>query len=168
MNESKKRRMHSGMMVNSLRNSCQTTLLQVFYLIFISSILSGCDTADTTAPPPPTGGREYVVDFEVFTDVIDPLLTNLGCDNSACHGGGFRGTFRLSLNTNKDVNLDFEQVRLQINAGDPAASRLLIKPLAESAGGVAHTADSEHFGFMSKDDPGYLDILVWIEAGEYR
>jgi len=137
-------------------------------MLLAAAIPAGCDTADVTAPDPPTGGREYAVDFQVFTSEIDPLLTSLGCDNTACHGGGFRGTFRLSPNTSKDIELDFAQVRLQIDATNPPTSRLLVKPLAEAAGGVVHTADSEHFGFMSTGDPGYQSILAWIEAGEYR
>ncbi len=163
-----KRRMHFGLKRILIRINTGTRLLKVFCLLFATAIPAGCDTADVTAPDPPTGGREYAVDFQVFTDEIDPLLTSLGCDNTACHGGGFRGTFLLSPNTNKDIDLDFAQVRLQIDPENPPASRVLVKPLAEAAGGVVHTADSEHFGFMSTDNPGYQAILTWIEAGEYR
>ncbi len=42
----------------------------------------------------------------------------------------------------------------------PAASRLLLKPLAEDAGGVEHGG---HDKFASVDDPAYRDFLYWIE-----
>lgn len=42
----------------------------------------------------------------------------------------------------------------------PASSRLLLKPLAESAGGVEHGG---HDKFASVEDPAYMDILDWIE-----
>jgi hypothetical protein len=168
MNSLQKRRMHFGLKRNLIRNYTGTQLLNILCLLFAAAIPVACDTADVTAPDPPTGGSEFAVDFQVFTDEIDPLLTSLGCDNTACHGGGFRGTFLLSPNTNKNINLDYDQVRLQINPADPADSRLLVKPLAEAAGGVKHAADSEHFGFVSTEDAGYQAILAWIEAGEYR
>ncbi len=131
-------------------------------------VLGGCKTASTTDPEPPSGGRAYVMDYDVFVAQIDPILTARGCDNISCHGGGFRGTFRLSPDGDKDVDLDYFQVGMQVEPADPAASRLLVKPLAEVAGGVVHTASSEQYGFMSTGDPNYQAILAWIEAGEYR
>ena len=129
-------------------------------------VLGGCDTASTTDPEPPSGGRAYVMDYDVFVTQIDPILTAQGCDNVSCHGGGFRGTFRLSPDGDKDVDLDYFQVGMQVDPADPAASRLLVKPLDEAAGGVAHAAQSAAFG--STGDPNYQAILAWIEAGEYR
>jgi hypothetical protein len=43
---------------------------------------------------------------------------------------------------------------------DPAASLLLLKPLAESAGGVVHGG---HDKFADVNDPAYVDIRSWIE-----
>jgi hypothetical protein len=127
----------------------------------------GCEMA-TTGPAPPTGGQNYLVDYDVFASQIDSILTDLGCDNITCHGGGIRGTFQLSPTSNKDIDLDFAQTQLQINPDDPVSSPLLVKPLAESAGGVAHAADPQVFGFMSTADPAYVAILNWIESGEYQ
>lgn len=47
-----------------------------------------------------------------------------------------------------------------IDYQDPAASLLLLKPLAESAGGVVHGGDDK---FHDLDDPAYLDFRSWIE-----
>ena len=125
----------------------------------------GCDSP-TDPEPPPTGGREYVLDYNTFATEIDPILSANGCDNTSCHGGGFRGSFRLSPFDDKDVDLDFAQAALQVFAADPASSTLLMKPLDESAGGAAHAASPAHFA--STNDPDYQAILAWIAAGEYR
>lgn len=47
-----------------------------------------------------------------------------------------------------------------VDAADPEASLLLLKPLAESEGGVPHGG---HDKFAGKDDPAYRDYLTWIE-----
>ncbi len=46
-----------------------------------------------------------------------------------------------------------------VDLDDPAASLLLLKPLAESAGGVEHGG---HAKFADVDDPAYIDFLSWI------
>jgi hypothetical protein len=127
--------------------------------------LNGC-SGPTAGPEPPSGGRAFVLDYNTFATVIDPILTAQGCDNVACHGGGIRGTFELSPNTQKNLSLDFSQASLQVTPTDFAASPLLMKPLAESAGGAAHAATPAQFA--STDDPDYQAILSWIEAGVYR
>ena len=47
-----------------------------------------------------------------------------------------------------------------VDLDDPAASLLLLKPLAESAGGVVHGG---HDKFVDALDPAYVDFLSWIE-----
>lgn len=47
-----------------------------------------------------------------------------------------------------------------VDLTDPAASLLLLKPLAESAGGVMHGGDEK---FHGPSDPAYIDFLAWIE-----
>ncbi|HET6582119.1 MAG TPA: hypothetical protein VFG69_01705 [Nannocystaceae bacterium] len=47
-----------------------------------------------------------------------------------------------------------------IDAADPTQSLLLLKPLAESQGGVVHGG---HDKFANRDDPAYQDFLAWIE-----
>lgn len=129
------------------------------------AILSGCDRASTTDPNPPSGGQNYVLDYGVFATRIDSLLSAHGCDNATCHGGGIRGTFELSPNGNKDIAFDFAQARLQVNGNDPVSSPLIMKPLAPECGGPGHAGG---FTFTELDDPDYLAILAWIEAGEYQ
>jgi hypothetical protein len=59
-----------------------------------------------------------------------------------------------SLTTMRDV-----LGRGLVDLDDPAASLLLLKPLAESAGGVMHGG---HDKFAGVDDPAYVDFLSWI------
>jgi len=47
-----------------------------------------------------------------------------------------------------------------VDLENPAASLLLRKPLAESAGGVVHGG---HDKFADSKDPAYVDFLSWIE-----
>ena len=131
----------------------------------VLAILGGCQKASTTDPDPPPGGSKYVLDYSVFATQIDPIMTTLGCDDVNCHGGGIRGTFALSPHNDKDVAFDFEQASLQVSPRNPPASALVLKPLDEACGGVGHGGGSF---FHSLDDPDYLAMLAWIEAGEYQ
>lgn len=131
----------------------------------IAAAASGCVTSPSQDPQPPSGGQNYVLDYGVFAAQIDSILTDHGCDNTACHGGGIRGTYELSPNTAKDIDLDYAQSSLQVNGGDPVVSPLLIKPLTVSAGGLTHAGGD---AFTATSDPGYQAILAWIQAGEYQ
>jgi hypothetical protein len=125
----------------------------------------GCDHSSPSDPQPPTGGQRYVLDYDVFASTIDPMLSQLGCDNVTCHGGNIRGTFELSPNGNNNPVFDFEQARLQVNGYQPVESPLIMKPLAPECGGPGHAGG---FVFTELDDPNYLAILAWIEAGEFE
>jgi len=128
-------------------------------------VASGCERASPNDRDPPSGGREFVMSYDVFVTQIDPILSAHGCDNLSCHGGGIRGTFELSPAGDKDVGLDYTQACLQVLPSDPVMSPLIAKPLAEECGGIPHAGGKT---FYSLDDPDYLAILAWIEAGEYR
>jgi len=149
------------------RTDCRRQGSRVLPALVLLPML-GCSSASPGDPQAPGGGREYVLDAEVYTSDIAPRLTAKGCDNIACHGGGLRGSFELSPDDDKDLLFDFTQAVRQVDGNDPAGSSLLTKPLAQEAGGDVHTADSAVFGFTSTDDPDYQALLAWIEAGEYR
>lgn len=134
----------------------------------IGVAMCGCRPADPSAPPPPGGGNVWVLDEAIFAANVAPVLTARGCDAIECHGGGIRGTFALSPAGDKDLAFDFEQAALQVTGTDPAASPLLRKPLAVTAGGTPHAGDAEGGIFVSTADPDYQTILAWIAAGESR
>ncbi len=56
---------------------------------------------------------------------------------------------------------NFEVVTKLVNTAAPATSRLLLKPLAASAGGMGHTGGDY---WRSRTDPEYLAVLAWIRS----
>jgi hypothetical protein len=56
---------------------------------------------------------------------------------------------------------NFDVVTKLVNTGAPATSRLLLKPLDPSAGGMGHTGGSF---WKSRSDPDYLAFLSWIQS----
>lgn len=130
-------------------------------------LATGC-SGDVTAPQDPdvvSGGQERVLDYDVFVDAVAPVLAAHGCNATGdCHGGGIRGAFELSPDSDKDLAFDFEQASEQINDLVPLESALLRKPLAEAQGGLPHGITA----FQDTSDAGYQAILAWIEAGELR
>jgi hypothetical protein len=56
---------------------------------------------------------------------------------------------------------NFDVVTQLINTDAPATSRLLLKPLAPSAGGMGHTGGSY---WTSRNDPEYQAVLKWIQS----
>lgn len=126
-------------------------------------IAAGCQ-GPTEPPPPPGGGQAFVLDFERYESAVAPVLAQSGCQAAECHGGGIRGTFRLSPIDAPDPDHDFAQASLQVDPYDPASSPLLTRPLAESGGGTRHAWEP----FASTEDPGYRAILDWILAGGFE
>jgi hypothetical protein len=157
------------MKANSRINQAKRTATSALLLSCSAVVLavSGCRTTPVAPPEPPSGGQTFVLDYDTFVSTVAPIMTARGCDTVACHGGGIRGTFQLSPDTDKDVGLDFGQASLQVNGVNPPMSPLLMKPLAESAGGSAH-AGSPQTGFVDESDPDYQTILAWISAGEFQ
>ena len=115
------------------------------------------------APPaPPGGGTALHLDYAAFANAVEPILVARGCDAEGdCHGGGFRGTLRLSPPSAKDTRYDFDQVSLQVTANDPDRSPILTEPLAMPAGGTAHSVKV----FTDTTDSQYRTIRDWVRAG---
>ena len=147
------------------RREAAASALLVGTCTALLAMAGACEKASPNDPDPPSGGERYVLDYNVFATQIDPIMTTLGCDDVNCHGGGIRGTFALSPESDKDVAFDFAQASLQVSPQNPPASALVAKPLDEACGGVGHGGGSF---FHSLDDPDYLAMLAWIEAGEYQ
>jgi len=130
--------------------------------------VAGCDEASVTEPEIPGGGQALVLDYETFEVEVMGIFTARGCDNSACHGGGIRGTFALSPASDKDPGFDFDQASLQVSISAREASALLLKPLAESEGGMAHAGEGPNSTFASTDDPDFQTLRAWILDGEIQ
>ena len=133
----------------------------------LAAWLGACSGTESgpTGPDPASGGQERVLDYDTFVAAVAPVLAAEGCAAAGdCHGGGIRGAFALSPEHEKDLAFDFQQASEQINDLLPAASALLLKPLAEAAGGSPHGV----VAFEDTSEAGYAAILAWIEAGELR
>jgi hypothetical protein len=123
--------------------------------------LLGC--ASPAAPPaPPSGGATLHLDYASFASAVEPILTSHGCDAGGdCHGGGIRGTLQLSPQAAKDTHYDFDQVSLQVTSSFPDQSPILTRPLADSAGGTAHSVKV----WADTNDTEWRTIRAWVRAG---
>lgn len=130
-------------------------------LLALPVALHGC-SAPTEPPAPPSGGSTLVLSFAQFQSSVEPVLVQHGCDAGGdCHGGGIRGTLRLSPSGAKDAQFDFDQVSLQTTVSPRESSPILTEPLALSAGGTPHAVKP----FAATDDPDYQLILQWVLSG---
>ena len=57
---------------------------------------------------------------------------------------------------------NFEQVQRLVVPGNPAASRLLLMPLAEEVGGIHFHPGGKHF--LSLTDPEWKGMADWVKA----
>jgi len=142
-----------------------TTRTFALACVLAGGVVAACDHSSPTNPEPPGVARRYVMNYDVFVNTVDPILSAQGCDNLNCHGGGNRGTFDLSPYNDKDPGFDYTQASLQVFPGDPVRSPLIMKALAEECGGATHGGGAF---FFSLDDPDYVAILTWIENGEFE
>ncbi len=61
-----------------------------------------------------------------------------------------------------DARSNFNIARAYVVPGNPDASRLLLHPLAETAGGDHHHDGGEHW--TSKDDPEWQTLAAWVRG----
>ncbi|MBI3608197.1 MAG: hypothetical protein HY207_09530 [Nitrospirae bacterium] len=108
-----------------------------------------------------------------FAVTIQPVLDARGCSQSGCHyrdkndpnSGGPGGSLRMfdcsgSSCTPEQVLANHDSAAGMANITDPKSSKLLTKPLAQSAGGIQHLGGDI---FLSTADPDYAAILGWIQ-----
>ena len=147
-----------------MRCDCLSRVLGAAVLAASLGACSGPESGPT-GPDPARGGQERILDYDAFVAAVAPVFAAEGCAATGdCHGGGIRGAFALSPESDKDLAFDFQQASEQIDDLVPAASALLLKPLAEEAGGSPHGM----VAFQNTSEAGYTAILAWIEAGELR
>ena len=148
-------RFHPGRRVDS----------RLLALVIAGSLGNVNCASPTDAPEPPGGGLRYELSYESFVAEVSPVLHAAGCSASGdCHGGGIRGSYRLSSAEEEDLERDFEETRLQVFPFALDDSPLLRKPLAVAAGGERH----EYEPFASVDDPRYRVLSNWVHGGTYR
>jgi len=114
------------------------------------------------------------LDQTVFELTIQPILDARGCSQAGCHyrdksnpnSGGPGGSLRIFECSGNPCSTDELLANHDSSAGmanlsNPAASKLLTKPLALAAGGVQHLGGDI---FVSTADPDYAAILGWIQS----
>ena len=141
----------------------------ILWMVLLLLLMSACGQVEP--------GQETVVgelDHDVFKADIQAILDNRKCSDGTCHirdkndpfAGGPGGSLRLyectaALCTAEQLQANHDSAAGMANLVNPADSRLLTKPLAESISGVQHLGDNI---FLSTADPDYLTLLSWIQS----
>lgn len=112
-----------------------------------------------------------------FEEEVYPWLLR-DCSMPACHGDSRRmlhivgpGRSRLAAETGpldrvtaEELRYSYDRTRSMIDGDRPAASRLLLKPLAEAAGGSAHRG-MDSLGqdvYVDTDEAGFRALYRWV------
>jgi hypothetical protein len=115
------------------------------------------------SPPAPTP----TLDYDVFKSQVQPILLAKRAGHARCVTCHSTGTsFRLqplspgsAAWTDEQSRKNFDAVRRVAAAGN-AKSRILVHPLAESAGGDFFHNGGKHW--QSQDDPEWQVLKAWI------
>ena len=112
------------------------------------------------------------LDYETYKKSVEPIFAKKRAGHArcvACHSAA-NNAFRLqplaegATWTDEESRRNSESVSKLVNRSKPAASRLLMHPLAQEGGG-----DQFHSGgrqFLSKDDPDWKAIAAWAGVTE--
>jgi hypothetical protein len=121
-----------------------------------------------------TAGFPGPAEVQAYRDTVERVfLTDRGGTISGyaacvmCHT--WQTSIRFSLDTPatdegwtaEQSRRNFDVVTKLIDTDDPERSRLLLKPLAAEAGGLAHTGGTY---WRSREDPEYQAVLTWIRS----
>lgn len=111
------------------------------------------------------------LDFQVYKAIVEPIFLKERPGHARCYSCHTLSNKNFHLETlsprstnwtDEQSQRNFQNVVQQVVPGDPAASRLLIHPLAPEAGG-----DPFHSGgrqFASQSDPDWLAMADWVRG----
>jgi hypothetical protein len=111
------------------------------------------------------------LDFELFRARVEPIFLYKRGGRARCVVCHTRATtpFRLQVLSpgraswsEEDSRLNFEAAGRLVAPGDPLASRLLLMPLAEEAGGAPFHPGGKHW--ESQDDPEWQSLADWVRG----
>jgi hypothetical protein len=113
---------------------------------------------------------EPVPDFEAFKARVQPIFLNKRAGLARCYVCHSQGTnFRLqrlpsgrTMWNEEESRLNYEAVQRVVVGGEPAASRLLMLPLATEAGGEAFHPGGKRWA--SRDDPEWKMLASWVSG----
>ena len=109
------------------------------------------------------------LDFDVFKDKVQPLLTEKRPGHARCNTCHSTGTaFRLqplpkgrTAYTDEESRKNFDAVARVVLPGVPMKSRLLTMPLTHEAGGTEFHPGGKHWS--SQDDPEWKALADWVK-----
>ena len=138
------------------------------FLLAVAVVLAA--VAPARAQQPAASPSSPTLDYDFFKARVQPMFTTKRDGNArcvSCHG--FGTTMRLqrlpagaATWNEEDSRKNFEIVRSRVVAGKPELSRLLLHPLAVSAGGDDHHDGGKHW--TSKDDPEWQTLAAWVKG----
>ena len=136
-------------------------------LVLLAAVALLLSAFSARAQPPASSPS---LDFEFFELRVQPVFTTKRPGNARCVTCHAFGTpMRLqplapgsATWTEEQSRKNFDVIRLRVVPGNPAASRLLRHPLAESAGGDPQHDGGKHW--TSKDDPEWQTLAAWVRG----
>jgi hypothetical protein len=133
-------------------------------LYFLIAALTAL-AAQQPAPAPPASSLDYAF----FRDRVQPIFLAKRPGHARCITCHESGTPRLialaagaSTWTEEQSRQNFAAWQRVVVPGDPTASRLLMHPLAKSAGGDPFHAGGKHW--QSQSDPEWQILSAWVRG----
>ncbi len=126
------------------------------------------------AQAPPASGVASSLDFQFFKTRVQPIFLAKRPGHARCYVCHSIGTpFRLerlspgAATWNDDQSRrNFEAAQREVVPGNPQASRLLIHPLAEEAGGDPMHGGGKHWD--SQDNREWQTLAEWVRGKKAR
>lgn len=117
------------------------------------------------------GEQMLSADTEGYINEVDGYVS-VGCATLDCHGDPGRplrlySEIGLRESTDRDLPLSTNELEanalsfVAVDSAPPLQHLAILKPLAESAGGLAHVGGDV---WADVNDPGYLCVLAWLEG----
>jgi hypothetical protein len=116
---------------------------------------------------------EPALDYGFFKSRIEPIFLQKRAGHARCYvcHAESSNAFRLEklpagakFWSEEQSRRNFTTVSSLVVPGDPAASRLLLQPLAPEAGGNPFHSGGRQFA--SKDDPDWKTFLAWVNGAK--
>jgi hypothetical protein len=130
-------------------------------IVLIAGLLA--QASASAAQPPST------LDYAYFRDKVQPVFLAKRAGHARCVSCHSNGTPRLqelspgATTWNEEQSRkNFEAWRRAVVPGDAKASRLLMHPLAESAGGDLFHSGGKHW--QSQSDPEWQALAAWVRG----
>src|SRR5436190_16134616 len=137
-------------------------------LLALATLLLGQQPAPPRPGAPAPAGAS-TLDFEFFKTRVQPIFLAKRPGHARCITCHESGTPRLiqlpegtTAWTDEQSRQNFEAWQKVVVPGDPMASRLLMHPLAKSAGGDPFHAGGKHW--QSQSDPEWQTLSAWVRG----